>query len=84
MMVFVAEKVQSASRSLRSTVDEDTFRHRAIGHPPGSADENFIATDVAVSLGFRPVRELTRMWLSDATAPTDPLKIFGLAEPGLG
>ena len=47
-------------------------------------DENFIATDMAVSLGFRPVRELTRMWLGDAPAPSDPLRIFGLAEPGLG
>jgi len=47
-------------------------------------DQNTIATDLALSLGFRPVRELTRMWLGDAPAPFDPSRNFGLAEPGLG
>jgi GNAT superfamily N-acetyltransferase len=47
-------------------------------------DENAAATELAASLGFQPVRELTRMWLGDNPLPCDPEKIFGLAEPALG
>ncbi len=47
-------------------------------------DENRAATEFAAACGFRPVRNLTRMWLGDAPAPADPSRMFGLAEPGLG
>lgn len=47
-------------------------------------DENAAATELAASLGFQPVRELTRMWLGDNPLACDPEKIFGLAEPALG
>jgi GNAT superfamily N-acetyltransferase len=47
-------------------------------------DENTAATELAASLGFQPVRELTRMWLGDRPHPCDPARIFGLAEPALG
>jgi len=47
-------------------------------------DENTAAGELAVSLGFQPVRELTRMWLGDNPLACDPGKIFGLAEPALG
>lgn len=47
-------------------------------------DENAAATELAASLGFQPVRELTRMWLGDNPLACNPEKIFGLAEPALG
>lgn len=47
-------------------------------------DENTAATELAASLGFQPVRELTRMWLGDNPLACDPTRIFGLAEPALG
>lgn len=47
-------------------------------------DENVAATELAASLGFQPVRELTRMWLGDNPLACDPENIFGLAEPALG
>jgi hypothetical protein len=39
---------------------------------------------LAERLGFRPVRVLTRMWLGEAALPCDPMRMFGIAEPGLG
>lgn len=47
-------------------------------------DPNTAATDLAERLGFRPVRVLTRMWLGDAALACDPMRMFGIAEPGLG
>ena len=47
-------------------------------------DANVPATELASERGFRPVRSLTRMWLGDAPSPADPLRMFGLADPGLG
>lgn len=47
-------------------------------------DPNTAAMDLAEQLGFRPVRVLTRMWLGDAALPCDPMRLFGIAEPGLG
>lgn len=47
-------------------------------------DENAAATELASKLGFQPVRTLTRMWLGDAAIAQDPLRMFGIAEPGLG
>lgn len=47
-------------------------------------DENVAATELAASLGFQPVRELTSMWLGDNPLACDPSRIFGLAEPALG
>lgn len=47
-------------------------------------EANVPATEFASERGFRPVRSLTRMWLGDAPFPSDPLRMFGLAEPGLG
>jgi GNAT superfamily N-acetyltransferase len=47
-------------------------------------DENTAAAELAASLGFQPVRELTRMYLGDNPLACDPEKIFGLAEPALG
>jgi GNAT superfamily N-acetyltransferase len=47
-------------------------------------DPNTAATALAERLGFRPVRVLTRMWLGGAALPSDPMRLFGIAEPGLG
>lgn len=47
-------------------------------------DENGAAVELASSLGFRPARVLTRMWLGDAPSPAEPGRLWGLAEPGLG
>ncbi len=47
-------------------------------------DPNAAGTALAERLGFRPVRVLTRMWLGDRPVPADPLRMFGIAEPGLG
>ena len=47
-------------------------------------DQNTAACELAASLGFQPVRELTRMWLGDGPLACDPGRIFGLAEPALG
>ncbi len=47
-------------------------------------DKNFPAVELAASLGFRPVRRLTRMRLGDRATSCDPSGIFGLSEPGLG
>ena len=47
-------------------------------------DPNNAATHLAERLGFRPVRVLTRMWLGEAALPCDPMRMFGIAEPGLG
>jgi GNAT superfamily N-acetyltransferase len=47
-------------------------------------EANEAASDLALSLGFEPARVLTRMRLGKDTAPQDPVRIFGLAEPGLG
>lgn len=46
--------------------------------------QNTMASDLALSLGFQPVRDLTRMWLGDRALACDPARIFGLAEPALG
>lgn len=47
-------------------------------------DANVAATECATRLGFRPVRALARMWLGDSPTPSDPLRMFGIADPGLG
>jgi GNAT superfamily N-acetyltransferase len=47
-------------------------------------ESNEAATALAVRLGFVPARVLTRMRLGEDTAPQDPIRTFGLAEPGLG
>jgi len=47
-------------------------------------DSNHAATDLAERCGFRPARILTRMWLGDRPVPGDPMRMFGIAEPGLG
>jgi len=47
-------------------------------------DENIPARELAASLGFRPLRRLTRMRRGDGRSTSDPLRLFGLAEPGLG
>ena len=47
-------------------------------------EANESASDLALRLGFEPARVLTRMRLGEDTAPQDPARIFGLAEPGLG
>ncbi len=47
-------------------------------------DENTPATELAASLGFRPVRQLTRMRRGEGNSLSDPSRLFGLAEPGLG
>jgi GNAT superfamily N-acetyltransferase len=47
-------------------------------------DSNESAIDLAGSLGFAPVRILTRMWLGEAALPSHPSSMFGIAEPGLG
>ncbi len=47
-------------------------------------ESNEAATALAVRLGFAPARVLTRMRLGEDTAPQDPVRTFGLAEPGLG
>lgn len=48
------------------------------------ADSNTMAASLARELGFEPVRVLTRMWLGEAVPASDPLRMFGIAEPGLG
>lgn len=47
-------------------------------------DSNTPAASLAEELGFTPVRVLTRMWLGEAAPDSDPLRMFGIAEPGLG
>lgn len=47
-------------------------------------DPNTEATALAERLGFQPARVLTRMWLGEAALPCDPMRMFGIAEPGLG
>lgn len=47
-------------------------------------DPNAAAIRLAESMGFRPVRVLTRMWLGDRAVGQDPARIAALAEPGLG
>jgi len=47
-------------------------------------DGNRAAARLAGTLGFEPVRTLTRMWLGEGPLEADPSRIFGLAEPGLG
>lgn len=47
-------------------------------------EANTSATTLAARLGFAPARVLTRMRLGDAPVAQDPVRTFGLAEPGLG
>lgn len=47
-------------------------------------DQNIPARELADSLGFRPARRLTRMRLGEGRSSSDPLRLFGLAEPALG
>ncbi len=61
-----------------------------IGSAPASAmfldlpSENKAAVSTVEELGFESVRVLTRMYLGDNAKAGDPMRIFGLAEPGLG
>ena len=47
-------------------------------------DANEHATGLAGALGFEAKRDLLRMYLGDNDNPGDPLKMFGISEPGLG
>lgn len=47
-------------------------------------DPNTAATALAERLGFRAVRVLTRMRVGEAALACDPMRMFGIAEPGLG
>ena len=47
-------------------------------------DANGHATGLAGELGFEPKRDLLRMYLGDNKQPGDPLRMFGICEPGLG
>jgi GNAT superfamily N-acetyltransferase len=47
-------------------------------------DANASATKLLKSRGFEPIRVLTRMFLGENEAAGDPLRMFGIAEPGLG
>lgn len=47
-------------------------------------DANEYATSLAEDLDFEPKRDLLRMYLGDNTPAGDPLRMFGISEPGLG
>lgn len=47
-------------------------------------DANEAAVALARSLGFEPVRELTRMWLGDTRILSDPQRTWGISDFGLG
>ena len=47
-------------------------------------DANEHATSLAAELGFEAKRDLLRMYLGDNDSPGDPLRMFGICEPGLG
>ncbi len=68
--------------ALARRLEERCPRHRAVFWD--LPDSNAPAIGLAESLGFSPVRFLTRMRLGDPPAPADPARMFGIAEPGLG
>jgi GNAT superfamily N-acetyltransferase len=47
-------------------------------------DANLAAADLARSLGFEPIRDLTRMWLGENATQSDQKRTFGIADFGLG
>lgn len=47
-------------------------------------DTNEHATSLAEDLGFEAKRDLLRMYLGDNKPAGDPLRMFGISEPGLG
>lgn len=47
-------------------------------------DANENATSLAEELDFEAKRDLLRMYLGDNDNPGDPLRMFGISEPGLG
>lgn len=47
-------------------------------------DLNAAAIELASGLGFGPTRVLTRMRLGGEARPSDPARVFGISEPGLG
>ena len=47
-------------------------------------EANAAAVALAESLRFEPVRELTRMWLGEQTMASDPKRMWGISDFGLG